>query len=133
MLSTRLTDAGKVAIVEQSEALEALTAHPAPRMAYLRDEAELRKAISFLDREFDETLLRQAVQFASFDNLARKEAAGFFNTKRMQPGDVSDPNTFKVRRGQVGGYRDYFSAKELEAIDALLQDALPPELGYSST
>jgi hypothetical protein len=45
---------------------------------------------------------------------------------------VSDPNTFKVRRGQVGGYRDYFSAEELEAIDALLQGALPPELGYSS-
>jgi hypothetical protein len=94
-------------------------------------QAALRKAISFLDREFDETLLRQAVQFASFDNLARKEAAGFFNTKRMQPGDVSDPNTFKVRRGQVGGYRDYFNAEELAAIDALLQDALPAELGYS--
>lgn len=94
-------------------------------------QAVLQKAISFLDREFDETLLRQAVQFASFDNLASKEAAGFFNSKRMQAGDVSNPNTFKVRRGQVGGYRDYFDAEELEAIDALLQDALPAELGYS--
>ena len=95
-------------------------------------QAALQKAISFLDREFDETLLQQAVQFASFENLARKEATGFFNSRRMQPGDVSDPNTFKVRRGQVGGYRDYFDAKELEAIDALLRDALPAEIEYCS-
>lgn len=93
-------------------------------------QAVLRKAISFLDREFDEILIRQAVQFASFENLAHKEAAGFFNSGRLQPGDVADPNTFKVRRGQVGGYRDYFDAEKIEAIDALLRDALPAELGY---
>ena len=27
---------------------------------------------------------------------------------RMKPGDKANPNSFKVRRAKVGGYRDYF-------------------------
>jgi hypothetical protein len=40
-----------------------------------------------------------------------------FGSKTLQPGDYSDPDSYKVRRGKIGGYRDYLSAADLEYID----------------
>jgi hypothetical protein len=31
----------------------------------------------------------------------------------MDPRDVRDPESFKVRRGKVGGYRKYLSVEDL--------------------
>ena len=33
--------------------------------------------------------------------------------RRMTPGNKNEPNSFKVRRAKVGGYRDYFSEEQL--------------------
>jgi hypothetical protein len=44
---------------------------------------------------------------------------------------VRDPESFKVRRGKVGGYREYLSAEDLEyAADALLE--LDPQFSYNA-
>ena len=48
----------------------------------------------------------------SFDNLKRREAGNFFATDRLRPVDQADPDSFKVRRGTVGGWRDYFDAAQ---------------------
>ena len=29
--------------------------------------------------------------------------------QRVRPGDEGNPDSFKVRRGKIGGYRDYFT------------------------
>ena len=59
-----------------------------------------------------------------------QEAGGFFATDRLRPTDGADPNAFKVRRGKVGGYRDYFDPSQVAAIDRLVAERLAPELGY---
>jgi hypothetical protein len=74
--------------------------------------------------------LRAAVEFASFDNLKQLERQRFFQSRKMQPRDSSDPDTFKVRRGKVSGHRDYFDTEERAALDRMVAARLSPTFGY---
>ena len=48
----------------------------------------------------------------------------------MDPRDVRDPESFKVRRGKVGGYREYLSLEDQQyAANALAE--LDSRFGYS--
>jgi hypothetical protein len=49
----------------------------------------------------------------------------------MQPGDTRDPDSYKVRRGKIGGYQDYFTPEQVAEIDAIVAQQLSPTLGYS--
>jgi hypothetical protein len=73
----------------------------------------------------DMTIFEEALEFSRFENMQKLEAAGAFDSKILHPGDVRDPESFKVRRGKVGGYREYlseedqaFAASELAKLDA---------------
>jgi hypothetical protein len=76
-------------------------------------------------------LVRQAVDFAAFDNMRRMEATGAFASGILRPGNAADPDSFKVREGKVGGFRARFSPALLaEADDALA--ALDSFYGYGT-
>ena len=60
----------------------------------------------------DMTMFHEALEFSRFENMQKLEAAGAFDSKILHPGDVRDPESFKVRRGKVGGYREYLSAED---------------------
>ena len=49
---------------------------------------------------------------------------------RMKAGDKANPDSFKVRRAKVGGYRDYFDDAQLVQLDALTEARLLPGFGY---
>jgi len=79
----------------------------------------------------DMPIFEEALEFSRFENMQKLEAAGVFDSKILHPGDAHDPESFKVRRGKVGGYREYLSAEDLEyAADALME--LDRRFGYSS-
>jgi hypothetical protein len=59
----------------------------------------------------------EAVAYASFDNMRRLERANAFRDPRLQPGDPREPESYKVRRGIVGGYVDYLSQADVSYID----------------
>lgn len=89
---------------------EALHADPAPT---------LRRVLEFLGaREVPEATLDEAIRFARFDNLRQAEADGRYRSPALRAATGSDPESFKVRKGKVGGYRDYLSADEAAWIDA---------------
>jgi len=92
----------------------------------------LDEALSFLDRRFEPAIIAGAVEFSSFDSLARKEADGFFNSDKMKSKNTADGNSSKVRRGKVGGYRDYFDAQQNEVLDEMVRSQLNPSYGYNS-
>ena len=94
-------------------------------------EAALKQAIEFLDREFEPDLIQKAAEFASFENLRRKEADGIFETGRLKPANVGERDSFKVRRGKIGGYKDYFEAEQIEYLDALVRETLLSDFGYA--
>jgi alcohol sulfotransferase len=48
----------------------------------------------------------------------------------LKPADPNNPQSFKVRRAKVGGYRDYFDDAETRQIDAITNESLSPVWGY---
>jgi hypothetical protein len=80
--------------------------------------------------DIDMSIFRAAIEFSDFSNMQRLEAAGAFDSKILRARDVADPESFKVRRGKIGGYKDYLSTKDLQyAADALAK--LDARFGYS--
>jgi sulfotransferase family protein len=79
----------------------------------------------------DMKMFQGALEFSRFENMQKLEAAGAFDSKILHPGDVRDPESFKVRRGKVGGYREYLSLEDQKyAADELMK--LDPRFGYNS-
>jgi hypothetical protein len=79
----------------------------------------------------DMSLLAEALEFSRFENMQQMEAAGAFDSKILQPGDAGDPESFKVRRGKVGGFEEYLSADD-QQFAAELMRKLDARLGYVS-
>jgi Sulfotransferase domain len=78
----------------------------------------------------DAGIFQDALEFSRFENMQKLEAAGAFDSNILHPGDVRDPESFKVRRGKVGGYREYLSVEDQQyAANALAQ--LDPLFGYT--
>jgi hypothetical protein len=92
--------------------------------------AQLSEIIEFLDAPFSKEEVQEAVEFAEFENLKELERRNFFKNSRLTPRDPSDPDSFKVRRGVVGGYRDYFKDEEIAEMEALVATQLSAIYGY---
>src|SRR5438445_4469095 len=75
-------------------------------------------------------IFQGALEFSRFENMQKLEAAGAFDSNILHPGDVRDPESFKVRRGKVGGHREYLSIQDQEyAANELAK--LDPRFGYT--
>jgi len=102
----------------------------------MRDDpaAVFRRIVQFAGGPDREDAIRAAVEYASLGNMRRMEqrASSRWGGGRMRPGDLSNPDSYKVRRAQVGGYRDYFDSAELARIDQTVDEALSPLFGYGS-
>ncbi len=91
----------------------------------------LETLAAFLAIGCDREAIVGTVEESSFERMKEAERKGEFRRKALQPADPDDDAAFKVRRGKVGGYRDYFTAQQLDAIDALVAKHLDPSYGYS--
>ena len=69
------------------------------------------------------------VQTCALPILQKLEAAGEFGSKILQPRDREDRETFKVRQGKVGSFREYLSAED-QSYAAQVYAALNPRFGY---
>ena len=50
---------------------------------------------------------------------------------RLVPGNRDNPQSFKVRRAKVGGWRDYFDENQIAAIDAVMASRPIAPFGYT--
>jgi len=75
----------------------------------------------------------EVANFSSMENMKKMEQESSFrgSGSRMLPGDRKNPDSYKVRRGKVGGFSDYFDEDQVNTIEQLLQQALQPVYGYS--
>jgi len=95
------------------------------------DTAEtLKKVTVLMGEDFSDDEIAEAVSFGSFDNLRKLETSGFFRRGGMRLVNANDPETFKVRRGKVGGYGDYFTEAQTTELEALMMERLSPTFGY---
>jgi hypothetical protein len=95
-------------------------------------ERELARIFTFVEGKADLDEIKAAVEFASFEQMKQKEAANFFKSDKLRAADPGDPKSFKVRKGEVGGYREHFNKAQLDRIDAMLAAADLQAFGYSA-
>jgi hypothetical protein len=97
-------------------------------------EQVLGRILAFMGTPGSDDEIGEAVAFASFENMRQLETNSTFwlSGGRMRPKDRTNPESFKTRRGKVGGYRDYFDAGEVAEIDRLVAAQLSPVFGYAS-
>jgi hypothetical protein len=98
-----------------------------------RDTAgQLKRVLEFMGQAPSEADLKDCVAFASVENMRKLEEKSVFwlAGSRMKPGDKKNPESFKVRRAKVGGYRDYFDEAQLAQLDATVEQRLLPGFGY---
>jgi hypothetical protein len=92
----------------------------------------LAKVLDFVGTPGTPEEVAKAVEFASYDNMKKLEEKSLFKGSgaRVRPGDKNNPDSFKVRRAKVGGYRDYFDDTQVESVDRMVQQKLDPLFGY---
>jgi Sulfotransferase domain len=97
-----------------------------------RPREELRQLLDFMGVAATDAHVNAAVDYSSYENMKKMEGAQQFRLAggRMMPRDKDNPNSFKVRRAKVGGYRDYFTDEEVAAIDRRLAETLDPLFNY---
>lgn len=92
--------------------------------------------LDFLGTPVTPEIVAQAVAYASVENMRKLEAEGTkvgYTGQRLKPGDAANPDSFKVRRGKVGGWRDYLSEAEIAEVEAMVAARAGPLFGYKST
>jgi hypothetical protein len=95
----------------------------------------LRRVMEFInDDSADGPSVDGAVEYSSVENMRKLEEKNVFWLAggRMKPGKKGDPNTYKVRRAKVGGYKDYFNDAERAEIDELVSHDLSATYGYEA-
>jgi hypothetical protein len=97
-------------------------------------EKALKKMLNFIGTPAMDGQIKEAVAFASYENMKRLEQkkAFWLSGGRLTPKDRQNPDSYKVRRAKVGGYRDYFAEHETAAIEELIQGTLASSFGYGS-
>lgn len=92
---------------------------------------ELRRVIDFLGLSMitDETL-SQSIDYASFDNMRKMEREGQFSSGILNPASPTDQESYKTRKGKIGGYVDYLSESDIENLNRKMLE-LNQFYGYS--
>jgi len=93
---------------------------------------ELARILTWMGLNPTDAEVTGAVDFAAFENLKKLEDKRVFwlAGKRMTPGEKGNPDSYKVRRAKVGGYKDYFTDEQIKEIDTYIRDRLDPAFGY---
>jgi len=130
-------DIGLVSLIDYLNRWERNLAH-LPRSLMVRYEdlraeptGQLRRITALMGETFGDREIEQAVEFGAFDNLRQLESKGFFRQGGLRLRNPNDPESFKVRRAKVGGYRDYFTAAQAAELEALVAERLSPAFGYA--
>lgn len=97
-------------------------------------EAALRRMLTFMGQDPTEEEISGAVAFAAFENMKKLETRKVFwrSGSRLLPGNKANPESYKVRRAKVGGYRDYFDDDQVRQIESFIGAHLDPVFGYAS-
>lgn len=102
------------------------------------DAATFRRVLEFLQVGLDEDVFQQSLRYSKFDNMKQIEKSGglerdiisTIGDKALAPGSTADPESYKVRKGKVGNYKEYMSDADL-AVVAAAMSKLEPAFGYA--
>jgi hypothetical protein len=99
-----------------------------------------KSLLAFWDIPVQKELIEKTVEYASFDNMRKLE-----NANRVKPalvyassglpifttGDTEKTTeAYHVRKGLVGGYREYLSQADIDFLKERMRGVIPDEYGY---
>lgn len=94
-------------------------------------EGELRRMLDFVGLpEIDDATVAEAVAVNRIDELREREKRGQYSSRRLKPGDAADPDSFKARRGKIGGFVDYLRPEDVAETTRMIERELDPWYGY---
>ncbi len=97
-------------------------------------ENQIRKLLHFIGiHDAGVHITRQAVAASRFENMHRLERSGKLNTPELIPADRNDQESYKTRKGRVGGYADYLPEEDIVFISKKIDEELSPFFGYTQT
>lgn len=88
---------------------------------------EFKRLLDFFSIETNDSAIEDAINHGSFDNMRTKEQS----ISRQKPkvgllgtNTPDDPESYKVRRGKVGGYVDYLTIEDIKYLDGRIEKEL---------
>jgi hypothetical protein len=92
---------------------------------------QLRRVLDFMGlAAIPDDVVKEAVEYASFANMQRIEGGAGIESFKLKPGDPADLNSYKVRRGKVGGHREDLTPEQIARLDAKMAASFPALYGY---
>ncbi len=97
---------------------------------------ELKKALRFIGfDDIDDELVEYVSEYAAFDNMRKMEEEEEFESdksdkNRLSPADKEDEQSYKTRKGKVGGYRDDCDEEDMKYMDELIEKRLYDAYDY---
>lgn len=94
-------------------------------------EAELRRVLEFVGvNGVTDAVIAGAVAFASFDHMRQLEETGTFATEKLRPVRPGQVDSYKTRRGVVGGHRDELTTDQIARLDDAMARSAVRRFGY---
>lgn len=82
---------------------------------------QLKRIFSFLNVDFSDKMIEQAIHNSSFQQMQKMEREQVFKgDHRMQATDLSDKNSYKLRSGKIGDYLTYLTVEDLDYVNRKL-------------
>ncbi len=92
---------------------------------------ELRRVLDFIGMDdVTDDLVNDAVDFSSFEKMRAMESEDKFKSDKLRPAIKGDPDSFKTRKGKVGGYVNYLSDQEIVDLSERMARNLSTYFGY---
>ncbi len=92
---------------------------------------EVNRIIKFLGLEIPDKIISKAIEYASFDNMRKMEVKGESKISVLNRRNLQDSESYKTRKGKVGGFKEYLSIEEIALVEKEINDHLDPFFGYN--
>ncbi len=87
---------------------------------------QLRRVLDFIGLpQIGADTIQAAVDYARFENMRRLERDDAFHSPRLRPTDRDDPESYKTRRGRVGGFAEYLEPADIAYLEQQLRQLSP--------
>jgi len=92
-------------------------------------ENTFKRLLEFFGEEVDETILKEVIEETRFEKMQKREKEVGSADPRLRPTDTNDPNSFKARKGKVGGYVEEASEEDITYMNEMMKK-LHPDFRY---
>jgi hypothetical protein len=93
---------------------------------------QLKCILNFLGiGSVEEKIIYDAVQYTKFSIMHKMESNGSFNLIHLTPAEKGDPESYKTRKGIVGGFVEYFDEDEINILNQQINLKLSRFYSYS--